>query len=88
MVSKDKRTCFNNYLVNPYYRLNFDKFDIGQPATTYPADAVPNSRGSCNQARFTAESDGPTPPVICGTNTGRIIFKKMISTVSGVNKMI
>jgi len=51
-------------------RLNFDKFDIAQPSTTYPTDDVPNSRGSCNRARFTAESEGPSPPVICGTNTG------------------
>ena len=51
-------------------RLNFAKFVISGPSTSYPGDGDPNSRGSCIEARFTAESDGPSPPVICGTNTG------------------
>ena len=51
-------------------RLNFDNFVIAGPSTAYPGDGDPNSRGSCIQARFTAETEGPSPPVICGTNTG------------------
>ena len=52
------------------FRLNFAKFVISGPSTAYPGDGDPNSRGSCIQARFTAENEGPSPPVICGTNTG------------------
>ena len=51
-------------------RLGFDSFDIAQPSTTQPGDDVPNGRTQCQQAQFTANSAGPSPPVICGTNTG------------------
>ena len=43
---------------------------LASPSTAYPGDGDPGSRGSCIQARFTAESEGPNPPVICGTNSG------------------
>ena len=52
------------------FRLNFDKFVLSSPSTAYPGDDDPNSRGTCIKARFTADSEGPTPPVICGTNSG------------------
>ena len=51
-------------------RLGFDSFDISQPSTLYPGDDNPNGRTQCQQAAFTATSDGPSPPTICGTNTG------------------
>ena len=51
-------------------RLGFDNFDISQPSTTALTDTNPNTRSQCQAAQFSADSDGPTPPVICGTNTG------------------
>ena len=51
-------------------RLGFDNFDIAQPSTNYPGDDNPNGRTQCQQAQFSATSDGPPPPIICGTNTG------------------
>lgn len=51
-------------------RLGFDTFDIAQPSTIYPGDDNPIGRTQCQQAQFTASSDGPPPPIICGTNTG------------------
>lgn len=51
-------------------RLGFDTFDIMQPSTNKPGDDSPNGRTQCQQAQFSANSAGPSPPVICGTNTG------------------
>lgn len=51
-------------------RLGFDTFSIAQPSTNQPGDANPNGRTQCQNAQFSANSDGPAPPVICGTNTG------------------
>ena len=51
-------------------RLGFDTFDIAQPSTNLPGDDNPNGRTQCQMAQFTVNSDGPTPPTICGTNTG------------------
>lgn len=51
-------------------RLGFDEFVIAQPSTSKPGDKLPNSRTQCQTAQFTANSAGPSPPVICGTNTG------------------
>jgi len=51
-------------------RLGFDTFDINQPSTNLPGDANPNGRTQCQTAQFSANSEGPSPPVICGTNTG------------------
>ena len=51
-------------------RLGFDTFDIAQPSTNYPGDDNPNGRTQCQKAQFSASSDGPAPPVLCGTNTG------------------
>jgi len=52
-------------------RLGFDTFAINQPVTS-TASAAPytNGRTQCQTAQFTANSDGPATPVICGTNTG------------------
>jgi len=51
-------------------RLNFDTFNIAQPSTNYPEDNNPNGRTQCQKAQFSANSAGPSAPVICGTNTG------------------
>ena len=57
-------------------RLNFDTFTITQPHTTaYAGRAADtteqtNPRTQCQRAQFLATSDGPNPPIICGTNTG------------------
>ena len=51
-------------------RLGFDSFDISQPSTNIDNDDNPNTRTQCQTAFFSAQSDGPAPPVICGTNTG------------------
>jgi len=51
-------------------RLGFDSFDIIQPSTNLPGDAIPNQRTQCISAQFSASSDGPAAPIICGTNTG------------------
>ena len=51
-------------------RLGFDSFDILQPSTNLPGDAIPNQRTQCINAQFSASSDGPAAPIICGTNTG------------------
>jgi len=52
-------------------RLGFDLFSISQPQTEASAvNTVPNARTQCQRATFTANSDGPSPPTICGTNTG------------------
>ena len=57
-------------------RLDFDRFDIAQPETTGDyvvigtVPGIPNARTNCLDATFTATSDGTTPPIICGTNTG------------------
>ena len=50
-------------------RLGFDTFDIAQPSTSNLGDDNPNSRTQCTDAQFTATSDGPNAPTICGTNT-------------------
>lgn len=52
-------------------RLGFDTFDIVQPSTSQSGDAVPGQRTQCVSAQFSASSDGPAAPVICGTNTGQ-----------------
>jgi len=51
-------------------RLGFDTFAISQPTTATQSTTPPNGRTQCTNAQFTANSDGPTPPTICGTNTG------------------
>lgn len=51
-------------------RLGFDSFDILQPSTSQSGDAVPGQRTQCINAQFSASSDGPAAPIICGTNTG------------------
>ena len=51
-------------------RLGFDAFDISQPSTITLTDTNPNTRSQCQTAQFNVDSDGPTPPTICGTNTG------------------
>jgi len=51
-------------------RLGFDSFDILQPSTNQPGDAIPNQRTQCINAQFSASSDGQAAPIICGTNTG------------------
>ena len=51
-------------------RLGFDTFAIAQPNTVTGAEPEPYGRGQCQDAQFTTNSDGPTPPIICGTNTG------------------
>jgi len=51
-------------------RLGFDNFDINQPNTATVTTTPPNGRTQCQNAQFTANTDGPTPPMICGTNTG------------------
>ena len=53
------------------FRLGFDLFSISQPQTEVSAaNTNPNARTQCQRATFTANSDGPSPPTICGTNTG------------------
>lgn len=52
-------------------RLGFDTFDILQPSTNLPGDALQNQRTQCIDAQFSASSDGRGSPVICGTNTGQ-----------------
>ena len=55
------------------FRLGFDLFSISQPqteASATPVSTQPNARTQCQKATFTASSDGPSPPTICGTNTG------------------
>ena len=51
-------------------RLGFDTFAINQPNTVTGTADEPYGRGQCQDAQFTANSDGPNPPTICGTNTG------------------
>lgn len=51
-------------------RLGFDQFDISQPSTQSNTDTNPNTRSQCQVAQFNVDSDGPTPPTLCGTNTG------------------
>ena len=50
-------------------RLGFDTFDIAQPSTNNPSSVAASGRTQCQSAQFTATSDGPNPPTICGTNT-------------------
>ena len=50
-------------------RLGLDEFVIAQPNTDYPGDDEHGGRTQCQEAQFTATSDGPTPPVLCGTNS-------------------
>ena len=52
-------------------RLNFESLSLGQPSTSSVLDSNPNSRGQCQEDQFTATSDGPAPPVLCGSNTGQ-----------------
>ena len=52
-------------------RLGFDTFVIAQPSTDYPGDDEPNGRTQCQEAQFTADSDGPPAPVLCGTNSAQ-----------------
>merc|ERR1712050_415814 len=51
-------------------RLGFDTFAINQPNTATVTTTPPNGRTQCQDAQFVANTDGPTPPIICGTNTG------------------
>ena len=61
---------------NKIIRLNFDTFTITQPHTTAYTGRTQddteqiNPRTQCQRAQFLATSDGPNPPIICGTNTG------------------
>jgi len=67
-----------------HLRLGFDTFDIAQPSTSEPGDDVPNGRTQCQKAQFSANSEGPTPPTICGTNTG---YHMLINAKSGCNTL-
>ena len=49
-------------------RLDFDTFDIMQPSTNVDGDDNPNTRTQCQMAFFTASSDGPSAPILCGAN--------------------
>ena len=51
-------------------KLGFDLFDIAQPSSITPGDDNPHGRTQCQDAQFMATADGPSPPVICGSNTG------------------
>merc|ERR1711892_100473 len=57
-------------------RLNFDTFQTAQPFTASPttdgaANPIAHSKGQCQNSQFQVYSDGPSPPTICGTNTGQ-----------------
>ena len=54
------------------FRLGFDLFSISSPVTEKPgtASTTPLARTQCQRATFTATNEGPSPPTICGTNTG------------------
>jgi len=52
-------------------RLDFETFDIDQPVSTDLQDATPSSKTQCQTAKFYAQTDSGTSPVICGTNTNQ-----------------
>ena len=57
-------------------RLNFNTFQTASPYTASPntdgngANPVAHSKGQCLNSQFQVYADGPSPPTICGTNTG------------------
>jgi len=55
-------------------RLGFDSFVMSQPSTSYPTDGSSNGRTQCHHARFQVSSDGPSSPVLCGTNSGQHMY--------------
>ena len=58
-------------------RLNFDTFQTSSPYTASPtndgnaAHPVAHSKTQCLDSQFQVYTDGPSPPTICGTNTGQ-----------------
>jgi len=58
-------------------RLNFDTFQTSSPFTASPTSDganpdpfVGHTKGQCLKSQFQVYTDGPSPPTICGTNTG------------------
>lgn len=52
-----------------HIRLDFVGFDIAQPETN-AVGTFPDVATQCQDAQFTAQSDGVNVPIICGVNTG------------------
>lgn len=64
-------SCIENLNFNRIlFRLGFDLFSISQPVSEITDATIANSRTQCQRATFTATNEGPSPPTICGTNTG------------------
>ena len=55
-------------------RLGFSTFVASQPNTDVPTDSSINGRTQCQESRFQVSSDGPSSPVLCGTNTGQHMY--------------
>lgn len=52
-------------------RLDFDTFVLAQPTT---GNAATELNTQCLDAVFLTSSNGPTPPALCGTNTGKHMY--------------
>ena len=66
-------------------RLGFDSFVMAQPSTDYPTDGSYNGRTQCQHARFQVSSDGPSSPVLCGTNSGEHMYVEASSDCNEVS---
>ena len=83
---KEELTLLNPFKVKIWFsRLGFDLFSISQPQTETPGTSTPNSRTQCQAAQFTANSEGPNPPTICGINTGyHMILEVRLTSILSV----
>ena len=58
---------------------------MAQPSTDYPTDGSYNGRTQCQHARFQVSSDGPSSPVLCGTNSGEHMYVEASSDCNEVS---